>query len=524
VTTDPSVALLQHSPGLSVASPGGRWLLGVVVLGTSLIAVDGTVVRLALPAIGTDLHADFSTLQWIVTAYTWTLASVILLGGAAGDRYGRRRIFLVGVAWFSGASLLCATAPSAGWLVTGRLLQGVGAALLAPASMAVLQASYRPSERGRAIGAWVGLSGLGGTAAPFLAGWLLDAGSWRWVFLISPLLSVPVVVMTLRHMPETRDTGAPRHLDLPGALLGLVALGALTYATMAAAGHPVVSLSVLGAAVLSLGAFLGFWTWERRARQPMLPPSWFRSRQFTATNAVTFLVYGAINGFLFLALIEFQVVAGFSALVAGVAFLPSTALTLLLSSRSGRVAARIGPRLPLTVGPLVCASGILLALRVTPSAGYLGDVVPAVTVFGVGLVLTIPPLNASVLAAVSDEHSGLASGVNNAVACAAGLLTVAALPAIVGLTGERYTDPAQSLPAFRGALVLCAGAMVAGGALAAFTVRNAPQGHGGMGQRRHPARLTDDLGCRGLPTSEPEGHPLLRLPIEIPGHRGVTSI
>jgi MFS family permease len=226
----------------------------------------------------------------------------------------------------------------------------------------------------------------------------------------------------------------------------------------------------------------------------MLPPSWFRSRQFTATNAVTFLVYGAINGFLFLALIEFQVVAGFSALVAGVAFLPSTAPTLLLSSRSGRVAARIGPRLPLSVGPLVCASGILLALRVTPSASYLGDVVPAVAVFGVGLVLTIPPLNASVLAAVSDEHSGLASGVNNAVACAAGLLTIAALPAIVGLTGERYTDPAQSLPAFRSALILCAAAMVAGGALAVLTVRNATQPRGGSRQWHHTARVPEPEG------------------------------
>jgi EmrB/QacA subfamily drug resistance transporter len=486
VTTDPSATLFRPSPDLSVASSRGRWLLGVVVLGTSLIAVDGTVVRLALPAIGADLHARFSTLQWIVTAYTWTLASVILLGGAAGDRYGRRRIFLVGVAWFSGASLLCAVAPSAVWLVTGRVLQGIGAALLAPAGLAILQASYRPSERARAIGAWVGLSGLAGTAAPFLAGWLLDAGSWRWVFLISPLLSVPAVVMTLRHMPETRDTTATRHLDLPGALLGLIALGALTYATIAAAGHPLVSPGVLGAAVLSGTAFLGLWIWERRAQQPMLPPSWFRSRQFAATNAVTVLVYGAINGFLFLALIELQVVAGFSALVAGAAFLPSTALTLLLSSRSGRIAARIGPRVPLTVGPLVCAVGILSALRVAPGASYVGTVVPAVAVFGLGLVITIPPLNASVLASVSEAHSGLASGVNNAVACAAGLLTVAALPAVVGLTGERYTHPAQSLPAFRSGLILLAAAMVASGALAVFTVRDVARVDGGPRQRPRP--------------------------------------
>jgi EmrB/QacA subfamily drug resistance transporter len=467
-----AIGPVQQSPDLSLHSPRGRWLLGVCVLGTSLIAVDGIVVRLALPAIGADLHAGFATLQWVVTAYTWTLASAILLGGAAGDRYGRRRIFLVGVAWFSTASVLCAAAPSAAWLITGRVLQGIGAALLAPASMAVIQASYRQRERARAIGAWVGLSGLAGTAAPFLAGALLNADSWRGVFLINPLLSAPAVVLTLRHMPETRDTAAARQLDLPGALLCLVGLGGLTYAAIATADHDVVSAGVLGPAVIAAAAFTGFWRWERRARQPMLPSSWFGSRQFTAGNAVTFLVYGGINVFLFLSVIELQVVAGFSPLVAGSAFLPSTALTLALSSRSGRVAARIGPRVQVAVGPLVCAQGILLALRVSPGASYGGDVVPAVVVFGLGVAITVPPLNASVLASVSEAHSGLVSGVNNAVACAAGLLAVAGLPAIVGLSGERYTVPGQSLTAFRSALILCAAAMVAGGLLAALTIRN----------------------------------------------------
>jgi hypothetical protein len=214
--------------------------------------------------------------------------------------------------------------------------------------------------------------------------------------------------MTLRHMPETRDTAARRHLDLPGAVLCLIGLGGLTYAAIATADHDIVSGRVLAPAVIAGAAFLGFWSWERRARQPILPPSWFSSRQFTAGNAVTFLVYGAINGFLFLAVIELQVVAGFSALLAGSAFLPSTILTLALSSRSGRVAARIGPRLQLTLGPLVCALGILLALRVTPVASYGSDVVPAVAVFGLGVAITVPPLNESVLASVSEAHSGLA--------------------------------------------------------------------------------------------------------------------
>jgi MFS family permease len=256
----------------------------------------------------------------------------------------------------------------------------------------------------------------------------------------------------------------------------------------------------------------------------MLPPSWFSSRQFTAGNAVTFLVYGAINGFLFLAVIELQVVAGFSALLAGSAFLPSTVLTLALSSRSGRVAARVGPRLQLTLGPLVCALGILLALRVTPVASYGSDVVPAVAVFGLGVAITVPPLNASVLASVSAAHSGLASGVNNAVACAAGLLTVAALPAVVGLSGERYTDPGQSLTAFRAAMILCAALMVAGGLLALLTIRNPARRHGGARQgairgsvrhQDHPGRLHGDQLRITRPSPTPNRRPeVIPLPTE----------
>ena len=485
---------VQRSPDLSLASTPGRWLLGVCVLGSGLIAVDATVVRIALPAIGADLEADFSTSQWVVTAYSWTLASAILLGGAVGDQFGRRRIFLIGVAWFSGASVLCATAPNGLWLVTGRGMQGIGAALLAPASLAVIQASYRQSDRARAVGTWVGLSGLAGAASPFLAGWLLNAGSWRWVFLINPLLSVPVVVLTLRHMPETRDDAAPRQLDLLGALLCLVGLGGATYATIAAAHQHVVAPGVLGPAVLAVAAFLGFWRWEGRARQPMLPPSLFGSRQFTAATAVTFLVYGAINGFLFLVVIELQVVAGFSALVAGSAFLPLTVLTLLLSARSARVSARIGPRVQLTVGPLVCAAGVLLALRFGSAAEYATAVVPAVSVFGLGLAITVAPLNATLLASVSDAHAGLASGVNNAVACAAGLLAVASLPAIAGLSGERFSDPEPAIAPFRIALILCAAAMVAGGVLALLTIRNptpagtSPAGDDGVSPRSPASR------------------------------------
>ena len=440
------------------------------VLGSCLTGIDATVVNIALPAIGRDLDADLAALQWTVTAYTLTLASLILLGGALGDRYGRRRVLAVGIVLFALASLLCAVAPTPTFLVGARALQGIGGALLVPSSLAVLQASFVEADRSRAVGAWAGLSGVSTAVAPFLGGWLLAVGSWRWVFLINPPLALVVVAIVVRHLPETRASFRPGGLDVVGAVWALVTLGGLTYAAINAGTAPIGSVAVWGPTAVALAAGCGFVARERRARNPLLPVGIFSSQQFAASNLVTFVVYASLSGYLFLLVIELQVVAGFSPLMAGAALLPLTALTLLLSEWSGNLAHRIGPRLQMTLGPIVCAGGLLWSLRLDAGTTYVAGVLPPLSVFGLGLAIMVAPLTAAVLAAVPDDQAGLASGINNAVARTAGLLSVALLPAVVGLTGGAYHEPERFLGAFHLALWVCAGGLMAGGLLAAASI------------------------------------------------------
>jgi len=458
--------------GLRYGSSRGRWVLLASILGSGLAGIDATVVNVALPAIGKDLQADFSSLQWTITAYTLTLASLILLGGSLGDRYGRRRVFVIGVVWFATASLLCGLAPTAPLLIAARALQGVGGALLTPGSLAMIQASFAPQDRARAIGAWSGLGGVATAVGPFLGGWLIQVASWRWVFLINAPLAVVVVLVAQRHVPETRDGTATGHIDTLGAGLGVLGLGGVTYAIIEAPVRGVGDPVVVAAALVGLAAMAGFLLAESRERHPMLPLSMFSSRQFSAANAVTFLVYGAFGGALFLLVVQLQVVAGFSPLAAGTALLPVTVVMLLLSARGGQLAQRIGPRLPMSLGPLVCAAAMVLMLRIGPGASYARDVLPAVLVLGLGLALLVAPLTATVLAAADVHRAGVASGVNNAVARAAGLIAVAALPAVAGLSGASYTDAAQFNSGFRIALAVAAGLLVVGAGVAAVTIRN----------------------------------------------------
>jgi EmrB/QacA subfamily drug resistance transporter len=458
--------------GLRYGSARGRWVLLASILGSGLAGIDATVVNVALPAIGKDLQADFSSLQWTITAYTLTLASLILLGGALGDRYGRRRVFVIGVVWFATASLLCGLAPTAPLLIAARALQGVGGALLTPGSLAMIQASFTPQDRARAIGAWSGLGGVATAVGPFLGGWLIQVASWRWVFLINAPLAVVVVLVAQRHVPETRDGTASGSIDALGAGLGVLGLGGVTYAIIEAPVRGVGDPVVVAAALVGLAAMAGFVMAESRERHPMLPLSIFSSRQFSAANAVTFLVYGAFGGVLFLLVVQLQVVAGFSPLAAGTALLPVTVVMLLLSARGGQLAQRIGPRLPMSLGPLVCAAALVLMLRIGPGASYLRDVLPAMVVLGLGLALLVAPLTATVLAAADAQRAGVASGVNNAVARAAGLIAVAALPAVAGLSGDSYTDPVQFNSGFRVALAVAAGLLVVGAAVAAATIRD----------------------------------------------------
>jgi EmrB/QacA subfamily drug resistance transporter len=463
----------SSQPGnLRYASGPGRWVLLATVLGSALASIDATVVGIALPAIGRDFSTGLAALQWVVTAYTLTLAGLLLFAGALGDKYGRKRIFLTGVVWFAVASLLCGVAPDAPFLIVARAVQGIGAALLTPGSLAIIEASFAPADRGKAIGAWSGFGGVGSAIGPFLGGWLIQAVSWRLIFVINLPIAALVVAVGLRHVPESRDPSATGKVDVTGGALITAGLIGLTYGLIEgpSAGwtSPAPLVALIGG-VLLIAAFIA---WERRAAMPMLPLSLFRSTQFNAANIVTFAVYGALGGALFLLPIQLIQVSGYTALQAGISLLPVTVIMLALSARSGALAARIGPRLQMSAGPLVIAAGLALFARIGPSGNYLTEVLPAVVVFGLGLAINVAPLTSTVLAAVPPEHAGMASAVNNDVARAASLIVVAVLPAAAGLTGAAYLHPAQFSAGFRTASFISAALCIAGGAVAAVAIRN----------------------------------------------------
>src|SRR5690348_3390020 len=450
----------------------GRWVLLATVLGSSLAFIDATVVNIALPSIGRDLHADAAGLQWTVNGYALSLAALILLGGSLGDRYGRKRIFMIGVTWFAIASLLCGLAPSIELLIGARVLQGIGGALLTPGALAILEASFEREDRARAIGAWSGLGGIGGALGPFLGGWLVEAGSWRYIFLINVPVALLVLLVSARHVPESRNPEAAHHFDIAGIVTGAVGLGGLTYGftawPMRGPSDPVVLIS-LAVGVAGLVAFV---LAERRSPQPMVPLEIFHHKAFTGANLVTFLVYAANGGIFFLFVINLQVVAGFSPLAAGTAMLPATVLMLLLSARSGALGQRIGPRIPMTVGPLICAVAVLLMAMIGPGASYVTDVLPAVIILGLGLSTLVAPLTATALGSLDDAHAGIASGVNNAVARAASLLSVAILPLAAGLGAGSLTVSDQLHPVYRNAMLICVGLMVGGSVLAFLMIPN----------------------------------------------------
>jgi len=458
--------------GVAYDSGTGRRILLATVLGSSLVMLDATVVNVALPAIGRDLGGGIGGLQWVVDSYLLTLAALILLGGSLGDRYGRRRIFVIGAVWFAVASLLCGLAPSLPLLIAARALQGVGGALLTPGSLALIEASFVPEDRPRAVGAWSGLGGIATAIGPFVGGWLVQSASWRLIFLLNLPLAV-VVALISRRIPESSDPNAARHLDVYGAGLAIVGLAGVTFALIEAPERGATDPIVLIAALTGIAALIGFVLVEARSRMPMLPLAIFRSRQFTGANLVTLAVYGALGATFFLLVVFLQQGLGYSPIAAGAATLPTTLIMLLLSARAGALAQRIGPRVPMTVGPLMAGLGIALLARISVGSSYLLDVLPALLVFSLGLSLTVAPLTATVLGAAEDRYAGIASGVNNAVARTAGLIAVAALPPIAGLSGDAFSDPAALQAGFRMAMLLAAGLCVAGGVLAWLTIRNA---------------------------------------------------
>jgi EmrB/QacA subfamily drug resistance transporter len=457
---------------LRYRSSAGRWVIAATVLGSGMAAIDATVIGIALPTIGRDFHASLGTLQWVVTGYTLTLASLLLLGGSLGDRFGRRRVFVIGVAWFALASAACAFAAGSGQLIATRVLQGVGGALLTPGSLAILEASFATEDRSEAIGAWSGLGGVATAAGPLLGGYLITAASWRWIFLINIPLGVVVLLVSARHVPESRDLTMKGRIDVTGAAMATVALAAISYALIEGPTDGWDSTTVVSALAVGLVSAGAFVVVEHRSKAPMLPLGIFSSQQFSVTNLVTFVVYAGLGGVLFLLPVVLQVVDHYSPLESGVAFLPMTIVMLVFSARSGRLATAIGPRLQMSVGPVVVGLGIGLLVRVPGASSYVTGVLPAVLVIACGLATTVAPLTATALNSVSESHAGLASAVNNDVARIGNLIAVAVLPTLGGITGLSYLHPHALSHGFQRAVLIAGSWCIAGGIVAALGIRN----------------------------------------------------
>jgi EmrB/QacA subfamily drug resistance transporter len=447
----------------------GRLVLFTTILGSGIALLDGTVVNVALPTIGRDLHADLAGLQWVVNGYALTLASLILLGGSLGDRFGRRLVYAVGVGGFGVASVLCALSPTIGVLVAARAVQGVCAALLVPGSLAILQASFHRDDRMAAIGSWTGLLGVASASGPVVGGWLVER-SWTWAFWLNVPLAVVVVVLSLKFVPESRNPSASKHFDYTGVVLAVLGLGALTYALTISADRPGALPVVIG--VVGLAALAAFVVWERHSPDAMVPPSLFASRVFTTINLVTLLVYAALSAALLFLVLFLQTVAGWSALEAGSATLPLSLVMLALAGRFGSWAAKTSPRPFMIGGTLTAAAGFVLLALAPRDTSFVPHVLPGITLVGLGLAMTVAPLTGTVLAAAPDELAGTASGVNNAVSRTAGLLAVAALPPLVGLSGADYAEPDALAPAYRLAMLICAGLFVGGAALTAVGLQH----------------------------------------------------
>ncbi|MGZ4801653.1 MAG: DHA2 family efflux MFS transporter permease subunit [Acidimicrobiia bacterium] len=456
---------------LRVGTSAGRWVLVATVLGSGLAMLDATVVNIALPTIGKDFDAGLSSLQWVVNAYTLTLAGFLLLGGALGDRFGRRRVFLIGVAWFATASLLCSVAPNTAVLIAARALQGMGAALLTPGSLAILEASFVSEDRAAAIGTWSGLGGIMTAVGPFLGGWLVQSASWRWIFLINLPFAVIVLWVGIRHVPETRNDDAARGLDLAGAALTVVGLAGVIGALTSGPEQGWLQPRVLVPLIVGLLCLVAFVVVEQRSPHPLVPLAIFKVKQFSSANVVTFVVYGALAGAFFLLPIQLQTVVDFSPIASGASLLPLTIIMLFGSARAGRLATHIGPRVPMTVGPVIAGVGLMLMTRIGASSTYLTDVFPAVVVFGCGLSLTVAPLTATVLGAAPEQFAGVASAVNNDVARTAGLIAIATLPPLAGISNADFGNPVDFSDGFHLAMVIAGATLMVGGLLAWVTIR-----------------------------------------------------
>ena len=461
----------------SRSSPDGsarRAVLAATVLGSSLGFLDGVIVNVALPALQSALGASAAVVQWVLNAYLLMLGALVLIGGAAGDRYGRRRLFIAGTALFAAASLACALAPDAAWLIGARGVQGLAAAVMTPNSLALLGAAYREDERPRAFGIWAGAGALTTAVGPVVGGWLVDTVGWRAIFLVNLPLAALALAIAWRKVPESRDPAA-RALDWTGALAAAISLGALTYGLTIAPTHgwSATTLSWVAGGLALFGAFLVV---EHRCAAPMMPLAPFGSRAFTVLNGMTLLLYFAVSGVLYLLPFELIRVDGYSNTGAGAALVPFAAVMGVLASSAGKLARRIGDRVQLAAGPIVAAAGIAGLGFAPAGAPYVVARLPALVVLALGMSLVVGPLTAAVMNAVEQQHAGLASGINNAVARVAALLAVAIMTLVVaGSSGDAdalaAADPAAFHRGFRVATLVAALCAAASGALVAVALR-----------------------------------------------------
>ncbi len=444
-----------------------------MVLGSGVVFLDSTAVNVALPSIGRTFGVGLADLQWTITAYTLTLSAFLLLGGALGDRFGRRRVFLIGLIWFTVASMVCGVAPSPQLLIAARAAQGIGGALLTPGSLAIIEASFRPDERGRAIGAWSGFGGVFGAIGPLLGGLLVQSVSWRLVFFINVPIAALTVWVVVRHVPESRQPGELGPLDLRGPILAALGFAGVIYGLIEGPSRGWTTAPIVASLAAGI-VFLGlFFLNERLHPAPVLPLSLFRTRQFVGANGATFVIYAALGAVTFLLVLQLQDVLDYSPLEAGVALMPLTLILLALSSTAGKLSDRIGPRIPMTVGPLIAATGMALFVRVLPGTSYLSGVLPGALIFGLGMVLTVPALTTTALSSVEPARAGVASAVNNDVARIGSLIAVAVVPTVAALLATHSGASAHHNSAdFQIAMLISAAMCALGGVVSFFTIRS----------------------------------------------------
>lgn len=462
----------RSTPGTASAprtrdTPQQRTVLAVAILATFIAFLDGSVVNVALPAIGRELGGGLAAQQWVVDAYLLTLGAVILLAGSLSDLYGRRRVLLWGLLGFAVASAACALAPTAGVLIVARGAQGVAGALLVPSSLALILSAFRGAAQARAIGAWTAVTSLASIAGPVVGGVLVDTLSWRWVFGIN-LLPIAVTLLLLRGLPADQQRPAGARVDWAGAAFAVVGLGLPVFALIEHGRYGWTSPVIIGSLVVGIAAAVAFVLWERRAAQPMLPLAIFRARDFSVGNVATAFVYGGVAVGTFALALFLQQGAGYSATLAGFAMVPSSVLLIAFSALFGRLSGRVGPRLLMTAGPLVAAGGFALMLRIGEQADYLTEVLPAVAVFGLGMAITVAPLTATILGAVDSARSGIASAVNNAVSRVAGLVAVA----LAGSVAGAMTGGLSGVGGFHALAGAAAAALALGGLVSAVGIRN----------------------------------------------------